>query len=125
MRWSTQTSGFPNVTGTLLTIGSGRNNTALIIAAEKALYPSNTYIYAALACDNYSIAGFNDWFLPSRDELNQLYHRRADFGLSSGWCWSSSQSVSHLAWSQSFSVTGTQSDNWKDSGVGVRAVRAF
>jgi len=44
----------PDVTGILDTIGSGRNNTALIIAAEKAAYPSDTYIYAASACDNFS-----------------------------------------------------------------------
>ena len=126
IRWSTRTdSPYPNVTGTLLTIGSGRNNTALIIAAEKALYPSDTYIYAALACDNYSIAGYNDWFLPSRDELNQLYIRRTDFGLSSGVFWSSSQGSINNAWDQDFGSGNQGSYNKSSLATIVRPVRAF
>ena len=127
MRWSTQISSdyFPDVAETIEGIGYGRNNTALIIAAEKALYPSDTYIYAVLACDNYSIAEFNDWFLPSRDELNQLYLRRADFGLSSGWFWSSSQDGINRAWNQNFYFGGQSVDFGKYFAGNVHAVRAF
>ena len=129
MRWSTRSSSpYPDVTGTLLTIGSGRNNTALIIAAEKAAHLSNTYIYAALACDNYSVAGYNDWFLPSRDELNRLYSRRANVGVTfSGmnWFWSSSQGSIERAWFQSFDYSGSQHDGGKTQPMNVRAVRAF
>ncbi|MCL2804436.1 MAG: DUF1566 domain-containing protein [Treponema sp.] len=127
MRWTTQTSWSlaPDVTGTSQIIGSGRNNTALIIAAEKAAYPTNTYIYAALACDNYNTATASDWFLPSRNELNELYRQRSYFGLSSGYFWSSSQSSSSGAWVQDFS-TGVQSSNGlKNTNSSVRAVRAF
>ena len=125
MRWSTRTdSPFPNVIGTLQTIGSGRNNTALIIAAEKATYPSDTYIYAALACDNYSNNGRNDWFLPSREELHQLYLQRSLFGITSGWFWSSSQDGSGSAWLQYFDL-GYQYDFDKFHNRNVRAVRAF
>jgi len=125
MRWSTRSSSpFLSVTGTGQGIGSGRNNTALIIAAEKAAYPSDTYIYAALACDNYSVADFNDWFLPSRDELNQLYLRRTDVGIASIWCWSSSQFGIDFAWYQSF-VNGDQAGLPKSYNTIVRPVRAF
>jgi len=103
MRWSTQDGQpYPNVTGTLLTIGSGRNNTALIIETEKTVHPANTYIYAALACDNYSTESADDWFLPSKDELHELYRQKSYFGLSTGWFWSSSQAESNFAWDRSF-----------------------
>ena len=46
--------------GTSTTIGTGITNT---IALAGALHP------AAEACRNYSNAGFDDWFLPSIDEL--------------------------------------------------------
>ena len=133
MGWSTRPSlPYLDVTGTGTGIGSGRNNTALIISAEKASYPSDTYIYAALACDNYVSAGdktFTDWFLPSKDELNQLYTRRADLGLSSGIFWSSSQSNTSInhAWLQSF-VNGLDYGGPKGYDSirnDVRAVRAF
>ncbi|MCL2444302.1 MAG: DUF1566 domain-containing protein [Treponema sp.] len=130
MRWSTRTdSPYPDVTGTGLGIGSGRNNTALIITAEKAAYPSNTYIYAALACANYSVAGFNDWFLPSRDELNAMYIARAApnniAGLpTTGWLWSSSQSSVSFAWAQLFE-SGYQGGLGKANDGSVRPVRAF
>ena len=132
MRWSTRSSSpYLDVTGTeeglfsdRNNIGLGRNNTALIIAAEKEAYPSDTYIYAALACDNYSVEGFNDWFLPSRDELDQLYIRRADFGLSSGFFWSSSQNLDWSAWSRNFG-DGIRYSRSKDNDENVRPVRAF
>ncbi|MCL2808489.1 MAG: DUF1566 domain-containing protein, partial [Treponema sp.] len=128
MRWSTQSSSpYPDVAGTLLTIGSGRNNTALIIAAEQTAHPSNAYIYAALACKNYTSSGFesfNDWFLPSQDELNQLYLRRADFSITTGWFWSSSQSSFIFAWFQVFG-NGNQTVSDKGANSDVRAIRAF
>jgi hypothetical protein len=65
-KWSNITLS-PNVS-TGATIGSGRQNTANIIAAE------GTGIYtAAGACYNYSNNERSDWFLPSKDELNLLY----------------------------------------------------
>ncbi|MCL2759987.1 MAG: DUF1566 domain-containing protein, partial [Treponema sp.] len=106
-------------------IGTGKRNTAIIIAAEEAERPGgNTYIYAALACDNYSTATADDWFLPSRDELNELYKERAHFGISSGWFWSSSQDSSYGAWLQGF-ASGYQDGDYKDGVSSVRPVRAF
>jgi len=99
-------------------------NSKLIIAAEKAAYPSDTYIYAALACDNYRNSGCNDWFLPSRDELNQLYLQRSLFGITSGWFWSSSQYLSFSVWVQYFD-RGYQNDRIKYDDYYVRPVRAF
>ncbi|MCL2764003.1 MAG: DUF1566 domain-containing protein [Treponema sp.] len=131
LRWSTLTwgeyeaSGYDNslwidIPGTGTAIGTGRKNTALILALDPTAP-------AALACKDYfteEYESFNDWFLPSRDELNQLYLRRADLDLSSGWFWSSSQGTIFYAWGQSFDI-GDQAGNYKDYDFNVRAVRAF
>ena len=130
MRWSIRTtSPYPTVNiandASGRGIGTGKRNTAIIIAAEEAERPvENTYIYAALACDNYSTVTAVDWFLPSRDELNELYKERAHFGISSGWFWSSSQNGSLYAWDQNFG-SGGQSYGNKNLDTSVRPVRAF
>ncbi|MCL2411338.1 MAG: DUF1566 domain-containing protein, partial [Treponema sp.] len=105
LRWSTTTDwqNAPNIAGTGTAIGTGRQNTALILAVDVTAP-------AALACRNYSNNGLNDWFLPSRDELNALFQNRALVGnLGTSWYWSSSQFDAHLAWDQSF-ASGSQDD---------------
>jgi len=52
-------------------VGTGRGNTSLIIGAQ------GTGEYAASICDELEINGYNDWFLPSKDELNLLYLQKA------------------------------------------------
>ena len=131
LRWSTLTheeivaafgdpSILTDIPGTETAIGTGRKNTSLILALDLTAP-------AALACKNYFVTGynsFNDWFLPSRDELNQLYVRRADFGLSSGMFWSSSQVDLGYAWYQAFD-DGYQNEYNNAMETNVRAVRAF
>ncbi|MCL2130239.1 MAG: DUF1566 domain-containing protein [Treponema sp.] len=51
------------------TIGSGRQNTALIVATTA--YPI-IYVPAAHACNTYKNNSKEDWFLPSRNELAEL-----------------------------------------------------
>jgi hypothetical protein len=53
----------PVVTTTSYAIGSGQNNTTALIAA----WGSNAI--SANLCNNVAINGFNDWFLPSANEL--------------------------------------------------------
>ncbi len=54
-------------------IGSGYQNTRAIITAN----PTDTSTFAAVFADEYSntVSGvvYDDWYLPSKDELNQLY----------------------------------------------------
>ena len=138
MRWSIGTSiPYPDVENTGTGFGAGRNNTALIIATEKAANPSSAYVFAALACVNYFVPGyetFRDWFLPSGDELNQIYIRRLNLGIPSASAyWSSSQfiyaSVSYpnSAWFQIFmdGGDGHRGDYGKDKEWNVRPIRAF
>ncbi len=87
--------------GTDTSIGTGRKNTAFILA-EDAAAP------AALASRDYSNNGKTDWFLPSKDELDQLYTNRSFVGGltpdSIKYYWSSSQhdNVITYVWYQDF-----------------------
>ena len=122
LRWSTQSSPeepFINIPNTKTAIGTGRRNTYLILALD-ATAP------AALACRNYLNNGKSDWFLPSKDELNQLYMNRNTVGIPSNIIryWSSSQFHNSHAWSHQF-VDGRQMVFFKSNPSSVRAVRAF
>ncbi len=103
------------------TVGTGAQNTADILA--DCADPS---IAAALA-DNYSLNDFNDWFLPSKDELDLMYTNLRLNGLggfANANYWSSTEFNSNGAWFQLF-VNGGQSDVNKLSTLRVRAVQAF
>jgi len=116
--WSSTNVDVSGATGTA--IGTGKANTAAIIAAHSGDTASNNAAKAA----NITIGGKSDWFLPSKDELNQLYRARNHFGISSDeWIWSSSQTHTNLAWYQKF--TGDQGEFPKSTTFNVRAVRAF
>ena len=110
-----------NITSTQTRIGTGRRNTQLIVDFFKINRESER---AAQMCANLNIGGYTDWFLPSRDELNELYKQRNHLGIRSGWYWFSSQDGNRYAWGQNFN-NGYQSPNNKNITGLVRAVRAF
>jgi len=101
LQWSSHDT---SITGTGTAIGSGRRNTALILATDAAAP-------AAKACKDYRGGGKTDWFLPSKDELNELYKNRAVVGITGRDYWSSSQGGLNQygvrkAWYQVFSGGG-------------------
>jgi len=118
-----QDTSVPGATSTA--IGSGLANTNAIIAQNGA-----GTSYAAGLARAYNGGGYNDWYLPSRDELNKLYLNRDAIGgfdtTSNPWYWSSSELelVPSSAWYQPF-VVGYQVDDGKSDAGRVRAVRAF
>ncbi|MFO7850065.1 MAG: hypothetical protein R6V67_08920 [Spirochaetia bacterium] len=71
---------------------------------------------------------YDDWFLPSKDELNLMYVNLHDKGTGGfteeDWYWSSSDTEGWDAWRQYF-WNGDQSDDYKTYNLLVRAVRAF
>ncbi|MDR0443517.1 MAG: DUF1566 domain-containing protein [Treponema sp.] len=90
------------VKGTSDEIGMGKNNTKLIVAEMKQNGEKGK---AAQLCDDYSLNGYSDWFLPSLNELNQLYLnlKQKDFGnLGNFWYWSSTEATGKNAWSRTF-----------------------
>ena len=100
-------------------IGTGTQNTTAILAG------CATSGIAARLADDYTLNGFDDWFLPSEDELNELYFRQGVVGgFAPSVYWSSTQSTSVDAADQSF-VDGFQWSNSKSTQYQVRAVRAF
>ncbi len=66
-------------------IGSGLSNSIAI----KRVCPNGGAVADAMAYQNN---GLNDWFLPSMDELNELYYLRTKIGLEEYWYWSSTTS---------------------------------
>ncbi len=109
-----------DVPGTKTEIGSGQENTRLILQTC-----SNT-TKAAKFCDTLHHNGFSDWYLPSKDELALLYAHRKAIGFNTVERWSSSQSDVNIAWAQSFdSTAGAPVARDKSSVLGVRPVRSF
>jgi hypothetical protein len=104
---------------TATALGTGRANTNAIIASH------GIGSYPASLCKNLTLGGFSDWYLPSKDELNQLYINRETIGgFASANYWSSSEFNNYFAWTQSFG-DGSQDAFSKYNTYCVRAVRAF
>jgi hypothetical protein len=102
-----------------LVIGTGAQNTVDIMRDCSALG------IAGRLAGALELGGQDDWFLPSLDELNQMYiWRIAIGGFTSDGYWSSSEFSASIAWSQIF-LLGGQSDSDKDSVRYVRPVRSF
>jgi len=109
---------FFNDIGTQTAIGTGKENTRLMLTTGAAP--------AAQACVDFRGGGKNDWFLPSKDELNELYKQRNHFESTRLSFWSSSQGNEYNAWNQNFD-NGKQeyNDNTNDFAYSVRAIRSF
>ena len=109
---------------TLSTIGTGKDNTNLIIVILNQRGETNC---AAQRCKSLILGGYNDWFLPSADDFIYIDHglrREGLGGFGSGDYWSSSQSDSSSAKSFNFD-TYKENIRSKSSALKVRAVRSF
>ena len=104
--------------GTSAAIGKGQANTTAIVTT------CSTGGIAARICDTLVLNGYSDWFLPSKDELNQLYLHRGVIGDPSDIYWSSTEYNASMVWFQTFYVGSPDYQN-KVSPLNVRAVRAF
>jgi serine/threonine protein kinase len=95
------------------------------ICAEKDL-GEYSWEDAISACDNLSLNGFEDWHLPSFDEIKKLYQLRNVIGGFNSWYyWSNLEADNLNSWSLVFG-TGTASNSVdKSTAIYVRAVREF
>ena len=142
--WSGTTTGI-GVTAQATAIGTGYANTLAIVGNSNTANKAGTIARAYRGPNNLS-----DWFLPSKDELNQMckwaravawtsdvtqcslsgtLNLGTDAGLgAAGFVefvyWSSSEDLTTRAWSQSF-YGGSQTNIGKSSPARVRPVRAF
>ncbi|MDR2447857.1 MAG: DUF1566 domain-containing protein [Treponema sp.] len=115
-------------------LGTGKSNTEYIM--QQAMQIGGGFGWAAQICDELEVNGFDDWFLPSRDELNVMWgvlHRKGQGGFKSAWYWSSTPSNDNGAkiWIINFTDGGQLGDlggypynNW-DRQYRVRAIRQF
>jgi uncharacterized protein YjdB len=100
-------------------IGSGAANTTAIATVCGA----GT---AGYLCDNLTLNGFSDWYLPSYNELNKLYINRGTIGgFSTALYWSSTEINGLNSWYQDFSTGGFGFNPGKGYLRNVRAVRSF
>ena len=126
-------------------LGMGKANTALVVKQHKGLPQASLDTTAAGYADSLVCGGKDDWFLPSKDELDTLYNVLAvtdndltgnnSFGFTRGFYWTSSEYNNETAWTQLW-IDGQQFDRekWlngdprKDGGFNpfhVRPIRAF
>lgn len=101
-------------------IGTGYQNTLDIIAQN-----TNTFIAARFAAD-FSLNGYDDWFLPSQDELQKVYEAFPTSypdTIMSGY-WSSTEVSATNARSKNFGLNQTLSSP-KEFSKGAIPVRSF
>ncbi len=112
-----------SIPGTQLSLGSGEQNTTLIVAG------CNDPSYAAKLCENLILGGQNDWFLPSVDELylmfKNLYLKGQGSLVGTGtYYWSSSELLPLYACNFYFNDGHIAGFN-KSSILLVRAIRSY
>lgn len=109
-------------------IGTGKSNTQTIINVQ------GEGAYAAKICNELELGGYDDWYLPSKDELNLIYENLHLKGLGEfyqgdgeEYYWSSSEAADDddlYAWQQSFKDGEQEEDNkWYE--YRARAIRDF
>ena len=124
IQWCSNT--ISSLSGTFGTVvGTGEANTALMVAVGACTSG------AANEATAYSGGGFTDWFLPSEDELNEMWlysqvvgFNTATYGFASANYWSSSQFSADFARAQDLGGSLRFAD-FKTSSLRVRPVRAF
>lgn len=113
-----------NYTGAaLVELFQGFQNTTLVLNSEGTNAP------AASSCNNFS-SPYSGWYLPSLQELNQMYFLMTQIGgfTQGNAYWSSSESTTNAsqAWAQIFGTSGQQQQPAdKTSTASIRCIRAF
>ena len=109
-----------------LSLGTGSQNTLDITSN------CGDTLNAAYLCNNLELNGFDDWYLPSVDELVLMYNNKSLLGnfendiFGYNTYWSSSEYDSGIAWVVHFSGMGAGADDGdKDNLYNVRAIRNF
>ena len=99
---------------------NGRSNTL-------AAYTQNTNATSAIQiCYELNQGGYQDWYLPAKDELNCLFQNKGAIGgFANVVYWSSTELGASSAWVQDFNDGFQGSVNKSNVRIRVRCVRAF
>jgi hypothetical protein len=100
-------------------MGAGQANTTAIVNG------CSTTGIAARICDELVLNGYSDWFLPSYDELNQMYIQRNLIGgfSTTNRYWCSFNDSATTACFAIFYGGGIGCSNFKTTNYCVRAIR--
>lgn len=115
LAWKNSSSSTPGTVSTT----NGMANT-LAMQAD-----SPTPHHAGMYCLGYSGGGFDDWYMPAKDELNLAWVNHsllAVLAMEGHRYWSSTEDSGHSGWDQMFN-SGIQSVNTKNWAFSVRPVR--
>jgi hypothetical protein len=105
-------------------IGKGMENTNSIYSRLTTAGSGGTWSYAAGIAWDFTQNGKSDWFLPSRDELAELYRERSRVGgFEAASYWSSSEISANQAYFHNF-LQGNGDYYIKSSTYRMRPVRA-
>ena len=100
---------------------------SILILASKDTETRLNWSEAIEYCSKLSSNGYQDWRLPSKDELKELYKNKDSLddkeAFIENYYWSSSEFSSTNAWKQNFN-NGNQNNNNKTNANYVRAVRS-
>jgi len=101
-------------------IGYGNQNTVDIMAG------CSSANIAARLCGDLILRGYDDWYLPSRDELNKVFmSKNLIGGFADTAYWSSTECNRDSVWKQSFKTGMQGNDGLKTTSYYVRAIRSF
>ena len=101
-------------------IGYGKRNSQLIV--DTFTKTTGEWDTAAQKADDLVFNGFDDWFLPSQAELDQIYGnlKRKDLGdFKNEWYWSSTERVGWGSW------TYASSQNFKDGKMDIYSKNGY
>ena len=96
-----------------------------LIVSKQDLSATADWDEAIKFCTDYRAGGFDDWRLPTIDELARVYKNKDQVGSFVRFSyWSSTEYAEHFAWFLHF-YTGDRDNDFKDNTCYVRAIRAF
>jgi len=109
-------------------VGAGKSNTEAFVVYFNAR--GGAFDTAAWKCDELSVNGFDDWFLPSSDELNWMYgnlHRKGLGDFQNAKYWSSTENKDAAGnWFVSVDFSdGVRGSSTNRTILLVRAIRQF